>query len=123
MQAPRAALRRERHRAALGETFAGSPLTGIELGRRRSREVTRLEQVVGSAYAPTRLCPSSGRARFLGVLRSSSKPATSGCTFVKPVTDPPSVGVGPTHLGTPASRSVVSRLVGDVVDATLAFWL
>ena len=37
---------------------AGSPLAGIELGRRRSREVRRLEQFVGSAVVLARLRPA-----------------------------------------------------------------
>ena len=39
-------------------TFGRSPLTGIELGRRRSREVRRLEQVIGRAVVLARLRPA-----------------------------------------------------------------
>jgi len=42
----------------LGETSGRSPLTGIELGRRRSREIRRLEQVVGGAVVLERLRPA-----------------------------------------------------------------
>lgn len=58
MEAHRAALGRERHRTALRETLGRSPLTGIELARRRSREIRRLEQVVGSAVVLGRLGPA-----------------------------------------------------------------
>jgi hypothetical protein len=62
IEARRAALRRERHGVALGETSGRSPLTGIELGRWRSREVRRLEQVVGGAVVLHVYDARSGRA-------------------------------------------------------------
>jgi hypothetical protein len=42
-------------RLALGETSGRSPLTGVELRQGRSREVRRLEQVVGTAVVLARL--------------------------------------------------------------------
>ena len=42
-------------RLTLGETSGRGPLTGVELRHGRSREVTRLEQVVCSAVVLARL--------------------------------------------------------------------
>jgi hypothetical protein len=58
MDALRAALRRDRHRAAFGETSGRRPLTGIQLGRGRAREITRLDQVVVRAVVLARLRPA-----------------------------------------------------------------
>ena len=45
-----------------GETSGRRPLTGIDLDRRRSREIRRLEQIVGSAASLRVYDPRSSRA-------------------------------------------------------------